>query len=295
MKNRQEILAIHGISKTYSEPVLVDVTLALYSGKVLALTGENGAGKSTLAKIIGGLTSATSGQIIYQGKPYTPNSRKDAEKLGIRMVMQELNLLPTLSVAENLFLEQLPHRFGWIDRKKLNEVAQPVMAMVGLQSIDPNTLVGKLGIGHQQMIEIARNLIGESRVLILDEPTAMLSNREVELLFKQIMLFKARGVSLIYISHRLDELAVIADDIAVLRNGHLVCVDDIKRYNSDQLVSLMVGRDLKSSFNLNQHQVGHPILKVKNFKRGRIIQDTSFTLHSGEILGISGLVGSGRT
>ena len=112
MKNRQEILAIHGISKTYSEPVLVDVTLALYSGKVLALTGENGAGKSTLAKIIGGLTSATSGQIIYQGKPYTPNSRKDAEKLGIRMVMQELNLLPTLSVAENLFLEQLPHRFG---------------------------------------------------------------------------------------------------------------------------------------------------------------------------------------
>lgn len=295
MKNRQEILAIHGISKTYSEPVLVDVTLALYSGKVLALTGENGAGKSTLAKIIGGLTSATSGQIIYQGKPYTPNSRKDAEKLGIRMVMQELNLLPTLSVAENLFLEQLPHRFGWIDRKKLNEVAQPVMAMVGLQSIDPNTLVGKLGIGHQQMIEIARNLIGESRVLILDEPTAMLSNREVELLFKQIMLFKARGVSLIYISHRLDELAVIADDIAVLRNGHLVCVDNIKRYNSDQLVSLMVGRDLKSSFNLNQHQVGHPILKVKNFKRGRIIQDTSFTLHSGEILGISGLVGSGRT
>ncbi|WP_272676938.1 sugar ABC transporter ATP-binding protein [Providencia huaxiensis] len=295
MKNGQEILAIHGIGKIYSEPVLVDVTLTLYPGKVLALTGENGAGKSTLAKIIGGLTSATSGQIIYQGKPYTPNSRKDAEKLGVRMVMQELNLLPTLSVAENLFLEQLPHRFGWIDRKKLNEIALPVMAMVGLQSIAPNTLVGELGIGHQQMIEIARNLIGESRVLILDEPTAMLSSREVELLFKQIMLFKARGVSLIYISHRLDELAVIADEIAVLRNGHLVCVDDIKRYNSHQLVSLMVGRDLESSFNLSRRQIGHPILKVENFNRGKIIQDASFTLHSGEILGISGLVGSGRT
>lgn len=160
MKSGQEILAIQGIGKTYSEPVLVDVTLALYPGKVLALTGENGAGKSTLSKIIGGLTSATAGQMIYQGQPYAPTSRKDAEKLGIRMVMQELNLLPTLSVAENLFLEQLPHRFGWIDRKKLEQMARPVMAMVGLQSIDPNTLVGELGIGHQQMIEIARNLIG---------------------------------------------------------------------------------------------------------------------------------------
>lgn len=295
MKSGQEILAIQGIGKTYSEPVLVDVTLALYPGKVLALTGENGAGKSTLAKIIGGLTSPTTGQIIYQGKLYAPTSRKDAEKLGVRMVMQELNLLPTLSVAENLFLEQLPHWFGWIDRKKLEEIACPVMAMVGLQSVDPNTLVGELGIGHQQMIEIARNLIGESRVLILDEPTAMLSSREVELLFKQITLFKARGVSLIYISHRLDELAVIADDIAVLRNGHLVCVDDIKRYNSDQLVSLMVGRDLESSFDLSGRQIGHPILKVENFKRGKVILDTSFTLHSGEVLGISGLVGSGRT
>lgn len=295
MKSGQEILSLYGIGKIYSEPVLVDVTLALYPGKVLALTGENGAGKSTLAKIIGGITRATSGQITYQGKPYTPNSRKDAEKLGVRMMMQELNLLPSLSVAENLFIEQLPHLLGWIDRKKLKEIAHPVMEMVGLQSIDPNTLVGELGIGHQQMIEIAKNLIGESRVLILDEPTAMLSSREVELLFKQIMLFKTRGVSLIYISHRLEELAVIADDIAVLRNGQLVCVDDIKRYNSDQLVSLMVGRDLERSFNLSGRQIGHPILKVENFKRGKIIQDTSFTLHSGEILGISGLVGSGRT
>ena len=159
MKSGQEILSIQGVGKTYSEPVLVDVTLALYPGKVLALTGENGAGKSTLSKIIGGLTSATTGQMIYQDQPYAPTSRKDAEKLGIRMVMQELNLLPTLSVAENLFLEQLPHRFGWIDRKKLAEMARPVMAMVGLQSVDPTTLVGELGIGHQQMIEIARNLI----------------------------------------------------------------------------------------------------------------------------------------
>ncbi|HFZ8994333.1 TPA: sugar ABC transporter ATP-binding protein [Citrobacter freundii] len=295
MQSGQEILTIQGVGKTYSEPVLEDVTLAFYPGKVLALTGENGAGKSTLSKIIGGLTSATTGKMVYQGLPYAPASRKEAEKLGIRMVMQELNLLPTLSVAENLFLEQLPHRFGWIDRKKLAEMARPVMAMVGLQSINPNMLVGELGIGHQQMIEIARNLIGESRVLILDEPTAMLSSREVELLFKQIALFKARGVSIIYISHRLDELAVIADDIAVLRDGHLVCVDDIKRYTSDRLVSLMVGRDLESSFDLSGRRIGPPVLRVENFKRGKTIRDTSFTLHRGEVLGISGLVGSGRT
>lgn len=295
MSDGHEILSVQGIGKTYSEPVLTDVTLALYPGKVLALTGENGAGKSTLSKIIGGLTPATTGQMIYQGRPYAPSNRKEAEKLGVRMVMQELNLLPTMTVAENLFLEQLPHRFGWINRKKLKEMARPVMAMVGLDAIDPEMLVGELGIGHQQMIEIARNLIGESRVLILDEPTAMLSSREVELLFRQIALFKARGVSLVYISHRLDELARIADDVAVLRDGRLVCIDDIKRHSSDRLVSLMVGRDLDSSFDVSERQAGNPVLKVENFSRGKIIKDISFTVHRGEVLGISGLVGSGRT
>nr|WP_318384586.1 sugar ABC transporter ATP-binding protein [uncultured Enterobacter sp.] len=295
MNDGHEILAVKGLGKTYSEAVLTDVTLALYPGKVLALTGENGAGKSTLSKIIGGLTHATTGQMIYQGRPYAPANRKEAEALGVRMVMQELNLLPTLSVAENLFIEQLPNRFGWINRKKLEEMARPVMAMVGLQNIDPNTLVGALGIGHQQMIEIARNLIGDSRILILDEPTAMLSSREVELLFTQIALFKARGVSLVYISHRLDELARIADDVAVLRDGHLVCVDDIKRYTSDQLVSLMVGRDLDSAFDVSERRAGNPVLTVEHFTRGKAIKDISFSVHRGEVLGISGLVGSGRT
>ncbi len=295
MTHYHEILSITGIGKTYSEPVLTDINLKLYPGKVLALTGENGAGKSTLSKIIGGLVTPTAGNMVYQGQPYAPANRKEAEKKGVRMVMQELNLLPTLSVAENLFIDQLPHRVGWINRKRLRAMAQPVMAMVGLQMIDPDTLVGELGMGHQQMIEIARNLIGESRILILDEPTAMLTSREVELLFSQIQLFKQQGVSLIYISHRLDELAMIADDVTVLRDGHLVCTDDIKRYSSDQLVSLMVGRDLESTFDLSSRQQGKPILTVEHFKRGKIIKDVSFTLHRGEVLGISGLVGSGRT
>ena len=288
-------MTLTGIGKTYNEPVLSDISLTLHAGKVLALTGENGAGKSTLSKIIGGLTTPTTGNMIYLGQPYAPASRKEAEALGVRMVMQELNLLPTLTIAENLFLERLPHRAGWINRRRLREMARPIMEMVGLQSLHPDTLVGELGIGHQQMIEIARNLIDDSRVLILDEPTAMLSSREVELLFAQIARFKQRGVSMIYISHRLDELARVADDVAVLRDGNLVCTDEIKRYTSDQLVSLMVGRDLDSSFDVSARHRGNPLLKVEHFTRGSVLQDISLTLHRGEVLGISGLVGAGRT
>ncbi|EPH0094658.1 sugar ABC transporter ATP-binding protein [Pluralibacter gergoviae] len=291
----QAIMSLSGIGKTYNEPVLSDISLSLYAGKVLALTGENGAGKSTLSKIIGGLTPPTTGSMTWLGQPYAPQSRKEAEKLGIRMVMQELNLLPTLTIAENLFIDQLPNRGGWINRRRLREMAKPVMEMVGLQNLSPDTLVGDLGIGHQQMIEIARNLIGDSRLLILDEPTAMLSSREVELLFTQIARFKQRGVSLIYISHRLDELARVADDVAVLRDGSLVCVDAIARYTSDQLVSLMVGRDLDSSFDVSARRRGSPLLKVEHFTRAPLLQDISLTLHRGEVLGISGLVGAGRT
>lgn len=289
------IFSTTGIGKSYGEPVLTDINLTLYSGRVLALTGENGAGKSTLSKIIGGLITPTTGSMMYQGRAYAPANRKEAEKQGIRMVMQELNLLPTLSVAENVFIDRLPHYAGWINRRRLREMARPAMAMVGLQAIDPDTPVGDLGIGHQQMIEIARNLIDESRILILDEPTAVLTIREVELLFSQIKLFKQRGVSLVYISHRLDELAMIADDVSVLRDGHLICTDDIKRYTSDRLVSLMVGRDLDSAFDVSARRRGQPILAVQNFKRGTVINDISFDLHGGEVLGIGGLVGAGRT
>ncbi|MDP2145646.1 MAG: ATP-binding cassette domain-containing protein, partial [Pseudomonas sp.] len=187
------VLSVSGIGKTYAQPVLSDITLTLNRGEVLALTGENGAGKSTLSKIIGGLVTPTTGQMQFNGQAYTPASRTQAEKQGIRMVMQELNLLPTLTVAENLFLDNLPNRGGWISRKQLRQAAIEAMAHVGLDAIDPDTLVGSLGIGHQQMVEIARNLIGDCHVLILDEPTAMLTAREVEMLFEQITRLQARG------------------------------------------------------------------------------------------------------
>ncbi|MEB0077212.1 sugar ABC transporter ATP-binding protein [Pseudomonas sp. CCI3.2] len=289
------VLSVSGIGKTYAQPVLGNIDLTLSRGEVLALTGENGAGKSTLSKIIGGLVTPTTGQMKFQGQAYAPTSRTQAEQLGIRMVMQELNLLPTLSVAENLFLDNLPNRGGWINRKQLRADAIQAMAQVGLDAIDPDTLVSELGIGHQQMVEIARNLIGDCHVLILDEPTAMLTSREVEMLFEQITRLQARGVSIIYISHRLEELARVAQRIAVLRDGQLVCVEPMADYNSEQLVTLMVGRELGEHIDLGPRQIGEVALSVKGLGRSNKVMDVSFEVRSGEIFGISGLIGAGRT
>lgn len=293
------VLSVTGIGKTWASPVLADVSLELRAGEVLALTGENGAGKSTLSKIVGGLVDPTTGSMQLAGAPYRPASRTEAEGLGVRMVMQELNLLPTLSVAENLFLNRLPHfgpaAFGWIDRKRLREDAREAMAQVGLDAIDPDTLVGELGIGHQQMVEIARNLIGDARVLILDEPTAMLTSREVELLFEQIARLKARGVALVYISHRLEELARVAERVAVLRDGRLVHVDAMANLTPDRIVALMVGRELGERIDLGERRIGAPLLRVERLTRGEAVRDVSFEVCAGEIFGISGLIGAGRT
>ncbi|MFZ4878616.1 sugar ABC transporter ATP-binding protein [Janthinobacterium sp. Mn2066] len=289
------LLTLDNIGKSYVGPVLGGVALRFFPGQVLALTGENGAGKSTLSKIICGLEPATTGSMLLDGKPYQPATRGAAEALGIRMVMQELNLIPTLSIAENLYLKNLPQRFGWIDRGRLERDAREQMEKVGLGGLDPWTLVGELGIGHQQMIEIARNLIGSCRLLVLDEPTAMLTHREVELLFLQIERLKAEGVAIIYISHRLEELKRVADRIAVLRDGQLVCDDAIAGYSAADLVSLMVGRSADDAVDLSGRLIGAPLLRVRGLARTGVVHPTSFEVRSGEILGIAGLIGSGRT
>lgn len=294
-RSAQPVLSVSGIGKTYGEPVLADVTLTLEAGQALALTGENGAGKSTLSKIIGGLVDPTTGTMQLGGHAYAPASRTQAEALGVRMVMQELNLLPTLTVAENLFLNRLPRRFGIIDRARLREDARAAMAQVGLDAVDPDTPVGALGIGHQQMVEIARNLIGDCRVLILDEPTAMLTAREVELLFEQIDRLKARGVAIVYISHRLEELARVAERVAVLRDGRLVHAGDMAATTSDGLVTLMVGREIGEQIELGERHIGAPRLVVSGLTRGTAVRDVSLEVRAGEIFGISGLIGAGRT
>ncbi|MCQ0031907.1 sugar ABC transporter ATP-binding protein [Burkholderia glumae] len=289
------LLEVTGIGKTYAEPVLADVSLVLQAGEALALTGENGAGKSTLSKIVGGLVTPTAGAMRLAGGAYAPASRREAEALGVRMVMQELNLLPTLTVAENLFLNRLPRRFGVIDRRRLRADAREAMARVGLDAIDPDMPVGALGIGHQQMVEIARNLIGDCRVLILDEPTAMLTAREVELLFTQIGRLKAAGVALVYISHRLEELARVAERVAVLRDGRLVHAGPMGEVSGERLVALMAGREVGEHIEFGERRIGAPRLAVAGLRRGSAVRDVSFEVRAGEIFGISGLIGAGRT
>jgi ribose transport system ATP-binding protein len=265
------------------------------AGEVHALTGENGAGKSTLAKVIAGLIAPTSGGMQLEGQRDAPSSRHAAEKAGVRMVLQELNLVSTLSVAENLFIDALPHRMGLVNYRALEAAARPVMEQVGLAGVAPSQLVGLLGIGQQQMVEIAAHLIGQCRLLILDEPTAALTDREVNLLFERISALKRRGVGIVYISHRLDEVKRIADRVTVLRDGRVVGTRSTAEVEIDDVVHMMVGREIPERSTLTRHAIGAPILRVESLRRGNAVRDVSFTLHHGEILGFAGLIGSGRT
>jgi ribose transport system ATP-binding protein len=281
-----------GIGKTYATPVLAGVDFELHAGEVLALTGENGAGKSTLSKIVAGLVQPTDGTLTLAGTPFTPASRQDAERLG---VMQELSLVPTLSVAENLLLGRLPNRLGFIRGDALNAAAAEQMALIGLQDIDPRLPVSALGVGYQQMVEIARSLVGECRLLILDEPTAMLTSREIAHLFRQIALLKARGVAIVYISHRLDELQQVADRVMVLRDGRHIDTRAMRELTQADIVRSMVGRDVHEGLDRDVRPRGKRALAVRGLARGNAVRDVSFDLHAGEVLGLAGLVGSGRT
>ncbi|MBV8048763.1 MAG: sugar ABC transporter ATP-binding protein [Paludibacterium sp.] len=295
MPDHAPILRLRGIGKTYATPVLADIDLALVPGETLALTGENGAGKSTLSKIVAGLIPPTQGEMQLLDQPYRPASRSEAEALGIRMVMQELSLVPTLTVAENLFLGHLPQRGGFIRRQTLFDEAAAHMKAIGLDRIDPRQLVGELGIGHQQMVEIARALLGPCRLLILDEPTAMLTKHEIEHLFRQIERLKAEGVSIVYISHRLDEVEQIADRVTVLRDGRHVATRPMTELTQEEIVRLMVGHDVAESAVRPPLPPSTPALRIEGLGRGTRVRDVSLDLHPGEIYGIAGLVGSGRT
>ncbi|TDR71438.1 sugar ABC transporter ATP-binding protein [Paludibacterium purpuratum] len=295
MSVQAPILRLRGIGKTYATPVLSDIDLALYPGETLALTGENGAGKSTLSKIVAGLIPASQGEMLLGDTPYAPTSRSHAEALGIRMVMQELSLVPTLTVAENLFLGQLPQRGGFIRRHSLFEQAAAHMKAIGLDRIDPHQLVGELGIGHQQMVEIARSLLGPCRLLILDEPTAMLTRHEIDHLFRQMARLKAEGVSIVYISHRLDEVEQIADRVTVLRDGRHVATHPMSSMTQEEIVRLMVGHDVAESEARPPRPAATPMLRLEGLGRGTQVQDVSLSVQPGEIYGIAGLVGSGRT
>ncbi|CBJ51743.1 sugar ABC transporter ATP-binding protein [Ralstonia solanacearum] len=297
---RTPLLRASALSKHYAAPVLRDVDLDVYAGEVLALTGENGAGKSTLSKILCGLETPTSGSMSLAGHLFAPASRCDAENLGVRMVLQELSMVPTLTVAENLFLGNLPRRHGWIDRPALQRQAEQALARVGLH-LDPRLPVHRLGIGHRQMIEIARALASACRVLVLDEPTAMLSAHESATLFARIDALRREGVAVVYISHRLDELARIADRIVVLRDGRLITDAPAATVTQDALIRAMVGRELAMDpgaarpVRAPRPPDAAPALRVTGLTRAPAVHDVSFAVAPGEIFGIAGLVGAGRT
>ena len=295
MHHTESLLAITGLWKSYAAPVLADVALGLRAGEVHAVVGENGAGKTTLARILAGLTRPDRGEMRLHGQPYAPADKAHAERCGVRMVMQELNLIPNLSVAENIFLERLPHRFGVVNYRKLHEAAREAMARVGLGDVAPDRPVRSLGVGQQQLVEIAAGLAGRCGLLVLDEPTAALTDTEVALLFAQVRRLKAAGTAVLYISHRMEEIQQIADRITVLRDGRVVGTREAGATSLDEIIRLMVGRDLGEAQPRERRAGGPVALRVEGLARGKAVRGVSFELREGEILGFAGLMGSGRT
>ncbi len=290
------LLIATGIAKTFpGVQALRRVDFDLCAGEVHALVGENGAGKSTLTRIIAGVEVPDSGRMLLANAPYEPTSRTDAETSGVRMVMQELNLIGNLTVAENIFMERLPNRLGFIDYHKLHDAARQVMAKVGLGDVDPGTPVKSLGVGRQQMVEIAAGLSRQCRILALDEPTASLTDSEVGLLFTQIRRLKAEGVGIIYISHRIEEVLRIADRVTVLRDGQLVGTHATRGLGPEVIIRMMVGRDLGNECLAPSGLKRAVALRVVGLTRGDRVRGVSFEAFQGEVLGVAGLMGSGRT
>ncbi len=274
---------------------LKGVSLSVQRGEVLAVIGENGAGKSTLMKILAGVQTADSGEILLDGQVLAISSVHDALAKGIALIHQELNLADNLDVAANIFLGREPLRAGLIDRAQAQNGARQFLEAVGLD-VNPDTLVGSLAIGQQQLVEIAKALSTNARVLIMDEPTSSLSTRESENLFKVIRDLRSRGVTIVYISHRLGEVKALADRVTVLRDGENAGELAREEISHGTMVKLMVGRDLSQFYPHEPHQPGHVVLEVSGLRTpAHPRHEVSFSVHAGEIVGLAGLVGAGRT
>ena len=274
---------------------LKGVSLSVQRGEVLAVIGENGAGKSTLMKILAGVQTADSGEILLDGQPLAIRSVHDALANGIALIHQELNLADNLDVAANIFLGREPRRLGLLDTARMQREAREFLDAVGLD-VRPEVLVSSLAIGQQQLVEIAKALSTQARVLIMDEPTSSLSAREAANLFKVIRDLRARGVSIVYISHRLGEVKLLADRVTVLRDGENVGDLLREQISHAAMVKLMVGRDLSQFYPHEPHQPGDVALEVANLRTpAHPAHTVSFSVRAGEIVGLAGLVGAGRT
>ncbi|MBB6244315.1 sugar ABC transporter ATP-binding protein [Rhodanobacter sp. MP1X3] len=289
------LVTMRGIRKAFGPvKVLEGVDFELLPGEVHALMGENGAGKSTLMKVLTGVHKADAGEIEVDGQTVSMGSTTDAEKHGIAIIHQELNLIPHLSVTENLFLGRELNTFGLLHRRAMRQRAREWLAHVGMQSIDPDLPVARLSVGQQQMIEIAKALGQNARVLIMDEPTAALSERETDTLFALIRELRSKGTGIVYVSHRMEEIFVLCDRISVLRDGHFVGSRPIPGLSLDEVVQMMVGRSLEARFPTREVTPGEILLKVEQLG-DKHVHDISFDLRAGEVLGVAGLMGAGRT
>lgn len=292
------LFELRGISKTFpGVKALDDVSFALWPGQVHMLLGENGAGKSSLMKVLCGAYQADAGEYFHKGEKVEIRSPADARKLGIAVIFQEFSLVPYLDVAQNIFLgREFPSRIpGLVDRRRLYREAQAVLDLIGLD-VDPRTKVHTLGVAQQQMVEIGKALSQDARILVMDEPTAALSDRETERLFEVMRQLQAKGVAIVYISHRMAEVFALGDRITVLRDGKLVGRARPGETTPDALVRMMVGRTVDMSYPRNfAQQPGEIVLEVKGLCAKNGIRDIDLTVRAGEIVGLCGLVGSGRT
>lgn len=292
----EPLLQMSGIVKEFpGVKALNQVDFTLLSGEIHALLGENGAGKSTLMKVLSGVYQKDGGEIKLDGKSVEITGPRQAQKLGIGIIHQEMNLVPALTVMENVFLGREPQKLlGFVDKAQMHRETSEVLNRLGT-AIKPEALVGELSIGAQQMVEIAKALSYETRILIMDEPTAALTERESEHLFKIVRQLAASGVGIVYISHRMEELFALSDKITVMRDGTYVDTVVTKKTSFDSLVKLMVGRELTERFPKKVATIGQEVIKVSNFSRKGVLHDVSLTARAGEIVGISGLMGAGRT
>ncbi len=289
------LLEMRGIHKAFpGVQALRDVTLELHEGEVLALMGENGAGKSTLIKILGGAHRPDQGRISLHGAELRIGRPQDAYRAGISIIYQEFNLIPELSIRENIFLGRERTHRGWIRAAEERQETFQLLSRIGL-NLDPETRCRTLTVAQQQKVEIAKALSVQARILVMDEPSAALTTQEVENLFKLIRDLKDQGLGIIYISHRLDEIFAVADRVMILRDGTSVgnrLVSDVSR---EQLIELMVGRSLDSEFPKHAATIGQERLRVEHLSRADAVNDVRFHVRAGEILGFAGLAGAGRT
>lgn len=296
MAEKFPLLEARNLSKRFlGVQALSHVSLSLQRGEVLALIGENGAGKSTLMKILAGVQSSDEGEVFLDGKPVQFASVGDAMAAGIALIHQELNLADNLDVGSNIFLGRETRRGGFIDKKRIHTESRELMQRVGL-SCSPAHIVGELSIGQQQMVEIAKALSVNARILIMDEPTSSLSQHETEHLFSVVRDLRARGISVVYISHRLGEVTELADRVVVLRDGQNAGELAKDEINHDNMVKLMIGRDLSQFYQRVENEIGDSVLQVEDLHTAKHPkQSLNFQVRAGEIVGIAGLVGAGRT